>query len=268
MIRNDLPIAGETVIEQYFEIVVESIRRDYGPLLEEDQISFIDLVKWAYRKGFWQQTLTLIESRAPQDFVEKGIFFYSDGERSRRHAVEVLGQVYYDLRPFEKYKLDDVSHYYIKYYSRNRSTRTGDDDSYQMSYTELRVSELDTRDESLIRALTICPDRSVLKDLLFSYYHLGDVRNHTNHAMEEYSGFYTIMSDDDPGERMKTITQAVDFFIHSYDRVINLINGKRANVVTVRTAELADYAKALRDKSRRETAGTSETNSTKNTGTA
>lgn len=112
VIKNDLPIGGETSVEKYFELVVESIRQDYGPLLEEDQIPFIELVKWAYRKGFWQQTLTLIESRAPRAIVEKGIYFYADGEKSRKHAIEILGQVYYDLRVYEKYKLDDVSHYY------------------------------------------------------------------------------------------------------------------------------------------------------------
>ena len=84
--------------------------------------------------------------------------------------------------------------------------------------------------------------------------------------MEEYSGFYTIMADDDPGERMKTITRAVDFFIHSYDRVSNLIKGKKANVVTVSTAELADHAKTLRDKSRRDRDSAPETDRAPNQG--
>ena len=251
VIKNDLPVGGETAIEQYFELVIESIQQDYGPLLEEDQISFIELVKWAYRKGFWQQTLTLIESRAPRAIVEKGIYFYSDGEKSRKHAIEILGQVYYDLRVYEKYKLDDVSHYYVKFYSRNRITSLNDQNAYQMSYANLRVEELDTRDESLIRAHTICPDRSALNDLLFAYYHIGDIRNSTNHATDEYSGFYTIMADTDPGERVKDISQAIDYFIHCYDRVCGMIAGKEANVVTIRTSELADYAKTIRDSKRR-----------------
>ena len=251
VIKNDLPVGGETAIEQYFELVIESIQQDYGPLLEEDQISFIELVKWAYRKGFWQQTLTLIESRAPRAIVEKGIYFYSDGEKSRKHAIEILGQVYYDLRVYEKYKLDDVSHYYVKFYSRNRITSLNDQNAYQMSYANLRVEELDTRDEGLIRAHTICPDRSALNDLLFAYYHIGDIRNSTNHATDEYSGFYTIMADTDPGERVKDISQAIDYFIHCYDRVCGMIAGKEVNVVTIRTSELADYAKTIRDSKRR-----------------
>ena len=250
VVRYDLPITGETLIEQYFGLAVESIRGDYGSLLEEDPVPFIDLVRWSYRKGFWQQTLTLIESRAPRDFVDKGIYYYADGERSRKHAIEILGQIYYDLKPFEKYKLDDISHYYIKYYSRRRAPKA-DGDAYQMGYANVRIEELDTRDENLIRALTICPDRAALKDLLFAYYHLGDVRNQTNHALEEFSGFYTIMAYTDPGERMKLIRQAIDYFIHCYDTVCGLIEGKKANVVKIETADLVEYSKTLRDTSRR-----------------
>ena len=120
-----------------------------------------------------------------------------------------------------------------------------------MSYANLRVEELDTRDEGLIRAHTICPDRSALNDLLFAYYHIGAIRNSTNHATDEYSGFYTIMADTDPGERVKDICQAIDYFIHCYDRVCEMIAGKEADVVTIRTSELADYAKTIRDSKRR-----------------
>ena len=182
--------------------------------------------------------------------MDKGIYYYADGERSRKHAIEILGQIYYDLKPFEKYKLDDISHYYIKYYSRRRAPKA-DGDAYQMGYANVRIEELDTRDENLIRALTICPDRAALKDLLFAYYHLGDVRNQTNHALEEFSGFYTIMAYTDPGERMKLIRQAIDYFIHCYDTVCGLIEGKKANVVKIETADLVEYSKTLRDTSRR-----------------
>ena len=250
VMKNDLPITGNTPIEQCFSIVAESIRKDFGSILEGDQIPFIDLVRWSYRKGFWQQTLTLIESRAPRDFVDKGFYFYADGERSRKHAVEVFGEIYFDLKMFEKYKLNDISHYYIKYYSRQRAPRLSGD-AYQQGYAKVRIDELDTRDEKLIRALTICPDRSALKDLLYAYYHLGDVRNATNHAEEEFGGFYAIMDEADLGSRMKLITQAIDYFIYCYDTVSKLVEKKKANVVTVDTSDLINYADELRKKYRR-----------------
>ena len=141
--------------------------------------------------------------------------------------------------------------YYVKYYSRRRAPRA-DGDAYQLGYAAVRMEELDTRDESLIRAQTVCPDRAALKDLLFAYYHLGDVRNQTNHATEEFSGFYTVTPESDPGERRKLITQAIDYFLHCYDTVCGLISGKNAHVVKLETAVLADYASALRSGNRRD----------------
>ena len=248
VIKNDLPIVGETITEQYFEIAMESIRADYGPLLLQDTISFIELVKWAYRKGFWQQTLTLIESRAPHDFVDRGFFYYSDGERTRKLALEVFAQVYNELKPYEKYKLEkDVSHYFVKYLNRRKAPRSSDGDVYQMGYAAVRIAEMNSHDPKQIRPLSICDDRTALQNLLFAYYHLCDIRNLTNHAAEEFSGFYDIMDAADSGTRMKTISKAVDYFIHCYDLVSELTKGKTAYVVKVDPTDVSGYAGKLRD---------------------
>ena len=241
-------ITGDSFAEKYFNIIAQGIRQDYGSLLCGEKIEFIELVKWAYRKGFWQQTLTLIESRAPRDFIDKGIYYYCDSEEGREAIVEKFGRIYYDLKPFEKYKLDDIDHYYIKFYSRWRSPHPKDDKEYQLEYTRIRMEELDTEDDELIRAHTVCPDRDALKDLLFAYYYLGDVRNATNHAEDEFSGFTSVRNDSDVSDRMNLITQAVDYFIHCYDKVTGLIseNDAEARIIRVDTAELADYARELR----------------------
>ncbi len=248
---DETPIGGNSVIERYFEIVAESVRRDYGPLLQSDKIDFIELVKWAYRKEFWQQTLTLIESNAPNDFVDKGIYYYSNDEESRNHAVEVLGQIYYDLKPYEKYKLEDISHYYVKYYSRQRTPHSDDDIAYAQAYADVRVEELDIEESGRIKALTECEDREALRDLLFSYYHLGDIRNSTNHAADEFDGFYSIIADTDPSERKKIISRAVDYFIHCYDKVSALIEGKEPHIEKIDVSELVSYSRKLRDANRR-----------------
>lgn len=245
---EEYPVTGDTFVEKYFNIIASGIKEDYGPLLSGDEISFIELVKWAYRKGFWQQTLTLIESRAPEDFVNRGIYYYCDSEEDREEVVEKFGKIYYDLKPFEKYKLDDVEHYYVKFYSRWKAPHPKDSKEFQIEYAKIRIEELDTEDKGAIRAHTLCPDRDALKDLLFAYYYLGDVRNATNHALDEFSGFTSIMDDADVSERMNLITQAVDYFIYCYNKVVDLISGSGADadVIRVETSELADYAKKLR----------------------
>ena len=242
-------VTGDSFAEKFFNIIARGIREDYGPLLSGNDIDFIELVKWAYRKGFWQQTLTLIESRAPGEFADKGIYYYCGSEEDREGVVEKLGKIYFDLKPFEKYKLDDVDHYYLKFYSRWRSPRSKDSREYQLEYAKLRIEELDTDDPELIRACTLCPDRDALRELLFAYYYLGDVRNTTNHAIDEFSGFVSIMDDSDVSERMNLITQAVDYFLHCYEKVVRLISEadtEDAQIIRIETSELADYAKTLR----------------------
>ena len=241
-------IKGDSFVEKYFGMIANGIRQDYGSLVEKDDIPFIDLVKWAYRKGFWQQTLTLIESRAPEDFVDRGFYFYSNSPSATQDALKVFGQIYYDLKPFEKYKLDNISHYYVKFYSRWRVPRIEDSKAYQMAYANARIDELKTKDPELIKAHTICPDKEALRDLLFSYYYLGDVRNATNHALEEFGGFSSIMHDSDISERMNTIVQTIEYFIHCYDNVTRLIeqSGDTPDVDRLEHTELIAYSKTLK----------------------
>ncbi len=211
--------SGNSFAEKFFGMIAEGIRQDYGKLITTDRIEFMDLVKWAYRKGFWQQTLTIIESRAPVDFVSRGFYYYSNSPACSEQVTGVLGQIYFDLKPYEKYKLEDICHYYVKFYNRRLVTHKDDSKAYQMDYARQRVSELQNEDPEMITAHTIVRDREMLRNLLFAYYYIGDVRNATNHAIEEFSGFSSIMSDSDVGERMNLISQSINYFIHCYDLV-------------------------------------------------
>lgn len=39
-----------------------------------------DLLKWTLKKGFYQQTLTIFESKIPNEIVERGIYYYAKNE--------------------------------------------------------------------------------------------------------------------------------------------------------------------------------------------
>ena len=250
LLLSGIHIDGDTPMEQLFEVLLDATRRDYGLLLQTDRIEFINLVRWAYRKEFWQQTLTLIESRAPQDFIDRGFYYYCDSEESREQVIKVFGQIYYDLRPFEKYKLNNPSHYYIKYYSRQKASHQKHGREYLQSYAQLRANELDNKDPNEIRACTVCPDKDAVEDLLFAYYYIGDVRNQTNHAENTYDGFYDIMEDSDSGERMDMIRQSIDYFLHCYDKVARLSEGKPVNVIEITNEDITHYADQLRQQYR------------------
>ncbi len=240
-------IEGDSFSEKYFNIVTGSIKQDYGPLLKGEKVEFIDLVKWAYQKEFWQQTLTMIESRAPQEFVDKGIFYYCDSPKRKEDVVSKFGQIYYDLKPYEKYKLEDVSHYFVKFYDRWKVPSSKRGKEYQMEYARTRVRELETNDEKIIKACTMCSDKDILTELLFSYYYLGDVRNATNHAVDETNGFISIMKDSDISERMRLITQTIDYFIYCYEKAIKMMEtASPADNIQIDPVEIAEYANMIR----------------------
>lgn len=48
------------------------IRQDYGNLLE-DSCTGLDIVEWFYKKKFYQQAITYVEAKLPQEWVKKGI---------------------------------------------------------------------------------------------------------------------------------------------------------------------------------------------------
>lgn len=239
-------VPGDSIFEKYFEVIIEGIKRDYGVLLSGERVEFIDLVKWAYRKGFWQQTLTLVESKAPDDFVERGIYYYAADENSKEKAIRILGRIFYDFKPYEKYKLDDVAHYFIKFYDRSKIGRTNDKREMQERYTKIRIQEIGTDDPEDITAFTATPDIESLSGLLYAYYNLGDVRNSTNHAADESSEFEMKANDSDVGERMDLIKHAIENFIYMYDEVIKDIGDREANVVYVTNDEIRAYANTLR----------------------
>lgn len=203
-------------------VLLEGIRQDYGPLLTADDIRFIDLVKWAYSKGFWQQTLTLIESRGPGEFVDRGIFYYANSEESAHRARNYFINRYRELKPFEKFRLEDLSHYFVKVVGRTRVPRTDDKTKRQELYSALRVEDIDTGAErDYLPVFTACNDKEALRKLLLSYFLISDIRNLTNHAS-------TVVSD-----RLAKIREGVENFIRNYDTVMSLIGDQKANVVKV-----------------------------------
>lgn len=53
-----------------FEIFRDQIKRDYGKLLDDD-CTGLDIVEWFYKKGFYQQAITYIEAKLPQEWLIK-----------------------------------------------------------------------------------------------------------------------------------------------------------------------------------------------------
>ena len=109
------------------------------------------------------------------------------------------------------------------------------------------MRELDEVDKDTIKAHSFCTDREALRDLLFAYYYLGDVRNSTNHAADEFGGFIDVMNESDISERMNLISHSVNYFIYCYDKVLGLLEKPaEKSVYTIETSDIVEYTNTLR----------------------
>ena len=222
-----------------FNVIAESIKKDYGVLLEGDgEIPFIDLLKWAYRHQFYQQTLTLIESKVPDQLVNSGIFYYCGDEGEAGHVTELFAQQRLLLKPFESHKMDDINYYFIKYYDRGRVAR-GRDKDIPEAYAALRTKSVENKNPNLISGRTACDNMQTLHNLLYAYYHVCIVRNKINHADAAAMAEQRLsVLESDESSALIWLKDSVNFFIKSYEAAMKELEGKTPHVVLISSDEV------------------------------
>ena len=237
-----------------FSVIAENILEDYGPLLQGDgDIPFIDLVKWAYRHQFYQQTLTLIESKAPDSLVQSGIFYYCNDENQVEEVTRQFAQRRLELRPQEFFKMDEIDHYFIKACDRAavraRGIRSTDS---QRAYADLRTQSLDGTDSTMIRGYTVCDHVETLNNALYAYYHIGEMRNKISHAdADAMNENRLIVSESDESSALVRMKESIDFFIASYEKAMAEVQGKNPNVILISSAEVRTAADHMKFATRR-----------------
>ena len=233
-----------------FGVIANSIQADYRALLEgSGNISFIELIKWAYRHQLYQQVLTLIESEAPADLVRSGIFYYCDDESRVEDVVRVLALQRLELKPYEYYKMDeDISHYFIKNYDRGsvRLSGSGNEDRNRV-YAALRAQSISSQDPEKIRGCTACDNLDTVENVLFAYYHLGAVRNKISHADEgAMAEQRLVVSESDISSAMLMMRETIDYFILSYEKAMAEVKGKNAKIVHVSPNQVRKASERIR----------------------
>ncbi len=225
----------------YFSVIAESIMTDYGELLKGDgDIPFIEMVKWAYRHQFYQQTLTLIEAKSPENFVRSGIFYYCGDDKLSEQITQLFAKQRLTLKPYEYYKMDNIDHYFIKTYDRSRTRGLGSrDEDPQRVYAALRTQSVENKDPSLITGLTACDSMETLQNLLFAYYHIGMVRNKINHAeTEAMAQTRLIVSESDESSALVWVKDSIDYFITAYEKAMTEVQDKKPEIVLITGEEV------------------------------
>ena len=245
LFSDDLAFGDSDYYSRLFTIISEGVKRDYGPLLEGDSIDFIELVKWAYRKKFYQQSLTLIESRAPVEFVKRGFYYYCDNPDDADDVINKFALIRADLKSHEGYVMEDIEHYFVKYYGRrrldNRRVRG------PRVYGLLRYEDLDEESPEIIKAYTKCEEKESVKNLLYAYYHIGEVRNKTNHAEESSMEDSRLIYDpNDVSFRMSWIIESIEYFIKCFDICNGMVHVEEGEIPLVSAQDVRFKANAIR----------------------
>ena len=234
-----------------FSVIAGSIQADYSTLLEgSGDIPFIELIKWAYRHQLYQQVLTLIESHAPVNLVTSGIFYYCDDEDREEEITKLFALQRLELKSYEQYKLDKIEHYFIKYYDRSLVRLSGSKgEDRNRVYAAARAQSIMNPDPARISGHTACSNIELVQNVLYAYFHLGDVRNKISHAdanaMIEQR---LIVSENDVSSAVLLMQESIEYFIMSYENALEDVRGKDPRVVRISP----DAVRNLADRMKRE----------------
>ena len=221
---NNSPAAPADTLETgILRILENTVRMDYGALLEGEDLNELELIRWALRKQFYQQAVTIVESRMPAEIVRERIFYYAEDEDTLREFSKELNLIYWETAAKDRWCFKDIEHYFIKFYGRSLIPAGEPGGDRERRYTDLRMKTLQEGggDTTMLQAYTVLNDRPDLIDrLLFSYYYASTVRNHINHA--EDPGADSNLHEENP--HLRILVDAVQEFLSAYDAVRAYMN--------------------------------------------
>ena len=239
-----------------FGVIAGCIQADYRTLLESDgENAFIRLIKWAYQHQLYQQVLTLIETFAPTSLVDSGIFYYCDDEAQAEAVTKLFALQRLELKPYEYYKIDrNVSHYFIKNYDQASVRLAGSrDEDRNLVYAILRTQSVGNQNPEKISGYTACSSMETLQNVLYSYYHLGEVRNKISHADAKAMAERRLnVSESDVSYAMVMMKEAIEYFITSYDKAMEEVQGKNPKIITVTPDEIRNAANRIKHEGEKE----------------
>ncbi|MGN0404391.1 MAG: hypothetical protein ACI4F1_04150, partial [Bariatricus sp.] len=226
--------------EALFMTLKEGIMNDYGALLQnsEGEIDSLELVKWAYKKKFYQQVITIIESRMPAEMIKKGIFYPAENENEKMAYLKAINYHYWDSLPKDRYMFYDLEHYFIKFYGRFGVNYKDKRTDKNAEYTSRRIEQVfgGCEKKGLLPAHSLVKDKELLTKVLDQYYRLSGVRNSINHAIGD--------KNDDVLSESKIWTDVgsmIADFIETYERALDMAAHQNWVQAKITEDEFKDY---------------------------
>ena len=238
-----------------FGVIAGCIAADYRPLLAEDgTIPFINLIKWAYRHQLYQKVLTLIEAHAPANLVNDGIFTTATTRHRREEITRLFALQRLELKPYEYYKMDDLSHYFIKNYDRGSVRFNGSrGEDRHLGYAAMRAHSIDKPDPAKINGHTACDSIETVQNVLYAYFHLGEVRNKISHADSDAMAERRLnVSESDVSFAMIMMRESIELFITCFEKALEEARDKEPKIVFISPDDVRNAADRMRREHGRE----------------
>ena len=230
---------SEAIESMIFNILETGIRNDYGNLLKGPEINNLVLIKWAMRKHFYQQALTIIESRVPYDLVRSGVFYYARNEEEKQEFLHRMSELYWKTPSKDRYQFDDLSHYFIKFYRRREAYQKKTPTPLE-TYVDLRLDELFEEDAPYRVYTNANGKRPAFKEFFMAYLRIGNIRNQISHAQEvDLTGEDWDVSQI--SEKVNILETSINDFVLLYEKVRTGINKKNINEWMVTQEEFKEY---------------------------
>ena len=212
---------------EVFEALEDGIQKDYAVFFQSNDINYVDLAQWALNKNFIQQALTILESKMPEEFVRQGVLYYCSKTDNKDVITGKFREIKDKLPKKEKYKIENIDHYFIKTYEKDYSADQKNRNPIGIPVIEEKT---DFSDEAV-------------NQILKNYDYICWKRNQLNHANIDERNFIRkgkkkSQGNCSPGELIyQGLREDMQNFIDDYKKAIGNAPYS-SNVVRITYAEL------------------------------
>lgn len=204
----------DTSEKNLLNIFWKQIENDYGQLLEES-CTGLDIVEWFYKKKFYQQAITYIEAKLPQEWVERKTISYKENGTGLNELKKTL------KKGFEKdanLVVDQIARQYFTWTSIVKEKNGKKIDKFNIRSNLKKARTVNYRTSNQLRNVNILYgqlslgtmnisikkgiDADSVMDMILLYKLLKNERNKFNH-----------MSDKNDRADQETLGKVIRLFI-------------------------------------------------------
>lgn len=254
LIKQGYSSSDEDFDSGLFELLMFGIINDYGPLLmgNDDNVDVFELIKWVYKKKYYQQAITFIESKIPDDMVARGIWYYADNDDEAKNVLNMLADEYNNTASQNRYSFNEVDHYMVKFEGRWKMSKIQSNDDKSVKYTKYKISLLHSNESNPYQAHTVIDDENAIYNALLAYYVASEKRNEINHASSNASKIEELFASNGESLIYNEIKETIDYFIDNYTKVVELAKEKTHYTARITTSDIISLAKEKKYNTKKE----------------